>query len=81
VVPSKASGAVLNTLAPVVDDMDGAALDTRGIGCWTVVQAGCFPLDVDTVGGGFWGVSGSAPGRVDGVASGVSFAAVHSRVW
>ena len=70
-----------NTLALAVDDMDGAALDTGGVGCWTVVWAGCFPLDVDMVGSGFWGVSGSAPGRVDGVVSGVSFAVVCSRVW
>ena len=77
-VPLKASGAMPNTLALAVDNMDGAALDTGGVGCWATVRAGCFPLDVDVdMVGGFWGVSGSVV-KVD---SRMSFAVACSMVW
>ena len=86
-VPSKASGAVPNTLVLAVVDMGLAALDIGGVGCWIVT--GCFPLDVDAmmvatlesffassclgVSEDFW--------SVDMEGDGVTLVAVCSRVW
>jgi len=90
-VPSKASGAVPNTLVPLVVDMVLAALEMGGVGSWTV--AGCFPSDVDAMAGGVrtvatpenflvsscLGVS-DVCGSVDVVVSGETLAVVRSRI-